>query len=131
MYRIRIESCVNADEGYTFDSETLADVITTCATGLSNAKGWLDVSEMATLLDTIVEAMRRHDAGDPPIAKEWDFSSPDDAYYVAFYEDSEDDDGTPCEQIWNNVEPCEYCGEQCTDDNGCDAHISNGEAADA
>ena len=27
------------------------------------------------------------------------------------------------------VEPCEYCGEKCTDDDGCDAHISNGEAA--
>jgi hypothetical protein len=24
---------------------------------------------------------------------------------------------------------CEYCGGQCTDDSGCDAHISNGESA--
>ena len=106
MYRIRIESCENADEGYTFDHETLAGVITTCVTELSaNEYSQLDLTEaMATLLDTIVEAMRRHDAGEPPIAKQWDFSSPDDAYYVAFYEDSEDDDGTPCEELWNSAD---------------------------
>lgn len=105
MYRIRIESCENADEGYTFDHETLAGVITTCITELSSDDhSQLDLPEaMATLLlDTIVEAMRRHDAGEPPIAKQWDFSSPDDAYYVQFFEDSEDDDGTPCEEVWNS-----------------------------
>ena len=104
MYRIRIESCANADESYTFDAETLADVITTCVTGVSNAKGWLNISEMATLLDTIVEAMRRHEAGDPPIAKEWDFSSPDDAYYIMFFEESEEDDGTQCRTVWERTE---------------------------
>ena len=27
------------------------------------------------------------------------------------------------------VEPCEYCGGRCTDDDGCDAYISDGESA--
>lgn len=105
MYRIRIESCENPDEGFTFDHETLAECISTCVTEFSNAVGYLEVSEMATLLDTIVEAMRRHDAGEPPIAKEWDFSAPDDAYYVMFFEDSDDDDGTPCQDVWDNIKP--------------------------
>jgi hypothetical protein len=106
MYRIRIESCENADEGFTFDHETLAECITTSITEFSNAVGWFNVKEMATLLDTIVEAMRKHDDGEPPIAKEWDFSSPEEGYYVVFFEDSEDDDGTPCETIWNEGRPC-------------------------
>jgi hypothetical protein len=111
MYRIRIESCENADEGYTFDHETLAGAITTCVTELAEANEcWSEVSDMATLLDTLVEAMRKHDAGETPIAREWDFSSPGDAYYIAFYEDSEDDDGTPCENIWKNSIAKANCG---------------------
>lgn len=102
MYRIRIESCENPDEGFTFDHETLAECITTCIIEFSNATGYLEIGEMATLLDTIVRAMRLHESGNTPIARQWDFSSPDDAYYVQFFEDSEDDDGTPCEEAWHN-----------------------------
>jgi hypothetical protein len=46
--------------------------------------------------------MRKHDIGEPPIARHWDFSSPEDAYWVVFWEDSEDDTGISCEAIWNS-----------------------------
>lgn len=99
-YRIRIESCENADEGFTFDHETLAGVLTTCISELGEYEYW----DAPSLLETLAKAIRNHDAGEPPIAKQWDFSSPDDAYYVAFYEDSEDDDGTPIDVIWKRSE---------------------------
>jgi hypothetical protein len=31
----------------------------------------------------------------------------------------------------STIPNCEYCGNQCTDDNGCDAHISGGDSAAA
>jgi len=57
MYRIRIESCENADEGYTFDHETLAGVIALCITELSSDEySQLDLPEaMATLVAFVIE----------------------------------------------------------------------------
>lgn len=106
MYRIRIESCENINESYTFDAETLAGVIALCLTELSSDDySQLDLTEaMAILLETIAEAMRRHEAGDPPIAKQWDFSSPEEAYYVMFFEDSDDDTRESCKDIWDDAD---------------------------
>jgi hypothetical protein len=104
MYRLRIESCENPDEGFTFDHEHLSGLIATCVTELANSDRFMSdpILEAATLLDTIVRAMKQHDAGDPPIAREFDFSSPEDAYYVVFYEDSDDDDGKPLNAMWHS-----------------------------
>ena len=101
MVRIRIEACENADEGFTFDGDTIAEVIATCVTEMADYAAQLDLPcEMANLLETIAAAMDRHTEGNPPIARHWDFSSPESAYYVMFWEDSSDDDGTSCADAW-------------------------------
>lgn len=107
MVRIKIESC-ESGEVYVIDGESIPEVVVKCITditSLSTDHGSLELpSGMANLLETIGEAMRKHDNGEPPIARCWDFSSPEEAFYVMFFEDSEDDDGTDCATVWANVD---------------------------
>lgn len=107
MIRIRIEACdTESGEFYVIDGESIPEVVVRCVTDLTSAEaGLLDLPVgMVNLLETIAEAMRKHDRGEPPIARCWDFSSPEEAFYVAFFEDSEDDDGTDLATIWANAD---------------------------
>jgi hypothetical protein len=99
MIRIKIEAC-DSDELYFFDSETISGAVAACVKQLGFGDSSLNTpSEMAELLSTIAEAIRRYDNGEPPVAHSWDFSSPESAFYVVFFEDAGDDDGTPAKEI--------------------------------
>lgn len=101
--RLVLTSCDNPDEGFTFDHATVLEAIGACMAELAAQEIGISPPEVADLLDTIAAAIRRHDEGNPPIARHWDFSSPESAFYVLFFEDSGDDDGTPAHVIWERA----------------------------
>jgi hypothetical protein len=101
MIRIRLEAC-EGDESYVFDGLTVAAAIADCVHTVSIGCGQL--TDVATLLHTLAKAISLHEEGAPPIAREWDFSIPEAAYYIMFFDDSEDDDGTDCATVWANAD---------------------------
>lgn len=103
MIRIKIEGC-DSGERYTFDSETISGAVADCVRELGQGESSLNIpSEMADLLETIAESIRRYDNGELPVARHWDFSAPESAYYVLFFEDAGEDDGTPAEVVLENA----------------------------
>lgn len=113
MIRIKIEG-IDSDERYTFDSETIAGAIADCVQTLAPGESFFSIpSEMADLLETIAQAIRKHDNGEPAVAREWDFSSPESAYFVLFFEDASDDDGTPAEIVWRNASSANQESSEC------------------
>lgn len=101
--RLIITSAENGDDNYVFDHETIAGVVGACMNEFIDMPTLDMPREVADLLETIAAAIRQHDKGEPPIAKHWDFSSPESAFYVLFFEDSEDDAGEPAHVIWERA----------------------------